>query len=75
MDLLVMKEILDEKESEKNKFIGKNEIFIENLKEIGYKSIKLATTALNKMITDHDKKKTIHIKKVAAFTKKYKELL
>lgn len=75
MDLITMKEILDEKESEKNKLIGKSEIYLENLKKLGFKDINSATKGLDKLITDLENKKAKQAKSISSFKKKYEDLI
>lgn len=70
-----MKEILDEKESRKNKLIGKSEIFIEDIKKLGFKDVSLARKAFKIKIKDLEEKKKAHTKKVNTFQNKFGDLI
>lgn len=49
MDLIDIKEILDEKKAEKERLTGQYDSYMDQLKELGYSTVKTASKALLKI--------------------------
>lgn len=75
MNLIEIKETLDEKKAERERLIGKQSSYLDQLKELGFKTIGTAEKALQKIETDLDKMEREHQQQVSTFEDNYGELL
>jgi len=75
MNLIKIKEALDEKKSERERLLGEKSIYVAQLKKLGYKTIKSAEGAMSKMEKELDKLQEDYNDQLQDFEDKYKELL
>lgn len=75
MDLIEIKEILDEKKAERDRLSGQQDSYMEQLKELGFSTIKSAETALKKMQQTIDTMQEEYEIELEEFESKYKELI
>lgn len=75
MDLIEIKEILDDKKAERERLLGKKSSYVDQLKELGYSTIKKAEQAMVKMEKELAKMEKDYAAELKDFEKNYEELL
>jgi len=75
VDLTDIKESLQKKQSERDRLIGKKESLFEQLKDLGFNSLKDSESAMDKLEIEINEEEKILKKDTAIFQKKFGELL
>ncbi len=74
-NLAQIKEKLDQKNQKLNQLLGQKEALLENLKELGFSSVKEAEEELTKLETELSKKNKDYKENVELFLETYSDLL
>jgi conjugal transfer/entry exclusion protein len=74
-NLAQIKEKLDQKNQKLNQLLGQKEALLENLKELGFSSVKEAEEELTKLETALSKKNKDYKENVELFLETYSDLL
>lgn len=74
-DLLVMKENLEKKKTERDRLLGRRDSLLESLREEGYETLEEAEEGLEKIADEINEMDDSLSKDLKAFKEKYKDLV